>query len=191
MKIFVATSDLDEIQWASQTGLIDGILLPREFPEGVESVVERVALPVCVGIKDPTSGNIVAKGREVLNLFGDQTSVWVPFGEDTLDAIRQLHDNGVRVVASSIVTPAQAMLAAKMDIWAVGVDVDRLNNQDRDGEKVVRDIREVFDQHGTSCDVLAVSRRDAQRFARCARAGADIIGVEPDLLRSLLVRAGA
>jgi transaldolase len=190
MKIFAATGDLDEIQWAGQTGLIDGILLPGDFDADAEFVCTRVRLPVCVRV-DALGPSNVNRARELTERLGDQTSVRVPFCDDALETMRQLRDNGVRVVATSIATAAQAMLAAKIGIWAVAIDIDELDRRGRDGEDVIRESRALFDRHGTSCEVFAVSRRDAQQFSRCARAGADIIGVEPDLLHALLVRAAS
>jgi transaldolase len=181
MKIFAATSDVDAIQWADQAGLIDGVLVTSDHPDDTERVCRASVLPVLV--------SLAAASSDVLRMFGDQMSVQVPFREDGLGTMRQLRADAVRIVATRVSTAAQAVLAAKAGASMVSVDVDHLDRLGRDGAEVVRDVRALFDQHGTSCDVLAALPRDAAQFARCARAGADVIAVEPDLLHALLVSA--
>lgn len=189
MKIFAATGDIDEILWAEQAALIDGVLLPPDFAGNVEMLCERTALPVYVNVFALDPREMVSTGRTLAREFGDQVSLQVPFYEDALGAVRRLRDDGVRVVATLISTVAQAVLATKAGASMVSIDIDDLDRRGRDGAEVIRETRSLFTQHGTSCDVLAVSPRDAQQFSRCARAGADIVGVAPDLLHELLVRA--
>jgi transaldolase len=191
MKIFAATGDIGEIQWAEQAALIDGVLLPADFSGNVGYLCDGTALPVCVNVTALDPREMVGTARALAREYGDQVSVQVPFYEDALSAVRRLRDDGVRVVAALITTVAQAVLAAKAGASMVSIDVGELDRRGRDGADVIREARALFTQHGTSCDVLAVSARDAQQFSRCARAGADIVGVAPDLLHELLVRAAS
>lgn len=183
MKIFVSTTDIEDIKWAVQAGLVDGVMIAAVLPRHAFAYCQAMALQMCLHVTDVDTASI----KE----FADQVSVQVPLDEGGLDTLRGLRADGVRVIATHVTTTAQAILAAKAGASTVSIDVDALDRGGRDGTEIVRDVRALFDQHGTSCDVLAVGARNATQFSRCARAGADIVAVEPDLLHALLVRAAS
>jgi transaldolase len=188
MKIFVASADVEEIQWAAQAGFADGVLTtPAQWPVALIEVCRATDLPVCAPVGAIQAGDVYREGRELVKLLGDQIIIQVPLVEDAVGAIRRLRADGVRVVATLVFTAAQAILAAKAGASMVSVAVDELDRHGQDGADIVRDIRTLFDLHGASCDVMAACPRDASQFARCARAGADVVGVTPELLRALLV----
>jgi transaldolase len=187
MKIFVATADVEEIRWAAQAGFADGVLTtPAQWPVALVEVCRATDLPVCAPVGAIQAGDVYREGRELVKLLGDQIIIQVPFVEDAVSAIRRLRADGVRVVATLVSSAAQAVLAAKAGASMVSVAVDELDRHGHDGADIVRDIRTIFSQYGASCDVMAASPRDASQFTRCARAGADVIGVAPDLLHALL-----
>jgi transaldolase len=195
MKIFVSTADVDEIRWATQAGFADGVLttpavLSRaagdEWRDALTTVCRATDLPMCVPVGAIQAGDVYREGRELVKLLGDQVIIQVPLVDDAVGAIRRLRADGIRVVATLVYTAAQAVLAAKAGASMVSVAVDDLDAHGQDGAEIVRDIRSIFDQHGASCDVLAACPRDVSQFARCARAGADVVGVTPALLRAML-----
>jgi len=69
----------------------------------------------------------------------------------------------------------------------VSIGIDHLDLYGIDGADVVRETTSLLLQHGFECDVMAWCPRGPAQFGRCARAGADILAVEPQLLHALLV----
>jgi transaldolase len=196
MKIFLATASTSDVQWAADGGLADGVvatpaLLRSSGGDGGErdllaEICRIAALPVCASVASVNAADIFRDGRELAKI-SDQILVQVPFLEEAVPAMRRLRADGVRVIATLVYTTAQAVLAAKAGAFMVQVAVDQLDASGQDGTEVVRDICSVFTMHGMECDVAASLPQQGAQFARCARAGADVVVVTPDVMRTLLL----
>jgi transaldolase len=196
MRLFLATTNLDEIRWAIEHGFVDGVLTtpalfaahPHVEPREVLGDICRAAptLPVFAFVGAVRGDDVYQDGRDLARI-SDQVVVQVPFVEDTLRAMRKLGAEGVRVAATLVFGAAQAILAAKAGAALVSTPIDQLDALGQDGLEVVREIRGVFDPHDVECDVLAAMPRNAVQFTACVRAGADAIAIAPSVLRSLLL----
>lgn len=196
MKIFVSTASVQDVQWAAETGLADGVVTsPTLLYDAASDGEERDVLvdicraapgPVCATVRAIHGEDIYRDARELARL-SDQILVQIPLVEEAVAAMRRLRTDGVRVVAGLVYGTAQAILAAKAGAFMVHLAVDQLDGFGHDGAEVVRDVRTVFANLGAECDVMASLPRNAVEFVRCARAGADVVAVVPDVLRALLV----
>jgi transaldolase len=196
MRIFIATAKLDDIRWAYEHGLADGVLttpalLTAEVhPAGASDLLADICrlttLPVAVTAGAVNAEDIYRDARELAKL-SDAAIVQVPFVEDAIDAMKRLRAEGVRVAATLVFNAAQAVLAAKAGASMVCVHLDQLDAQGQDGVDAVAEIHRVFVTHGVECDVLAALPRNAAQFTGCALAGADAIAVTSDVLRALLL----
>jgi transaldolase len=195
MKTFLASANLEEIRWATERGLVDGVFTTPSLlaADGGDGGRERLAdicaattLPVSASVGAVQETDIYRDGRELARV-ADQVIVQIPFVEDALAAIKRLSNEGVRVAATLVYTAAQATLAAKVGASSVVIAVDELEEQGQDGTQVVRETRSVLDATGAECDVWAAFPRNAAQFLGCALAGADSIAVDAAVLKSLLV----
>ena len=191
MKILLATADVDEQRWAADAGLVDGLAPPAALLDGdareeLAELARRTGLPLHVTVAALGSAEIHREGRELARL-GDAIVLHVPLIEEGILAARRLTAEGARVVASLVVTAAQAVLAAKAGATAVSVPVDQLAAFGHDGPEVVRTVRQAFAAGGIECDIYAAHPRTATEFANCAAAGADGAIVTPAALRTLLI----
>jgi len=198
MKIYLATADTQEIAWASECGFLDGVvaspaILSRESeasgrdPKDIlTAICDAVRVPVCAAVESVNAAEAYRLGRDLAKL-SDQIVVAVPLVEDTLGALRRLRAEGIKVTATLVYTTAQAALAAKAGASVVSIGIDHLDLYGIDGADVVRETTSLLLQHGFECDVMAWCPRGPAQFGRCARAGADILAVEPQLLHALLV----
>lgn len=195
MKILLATADLEQIQWASNVGLADGVVTsPRLLDEAADGdwreflveLCEGTGLPVTVAVPAVSGDDLYRAARELAKL-SDQIVVQLPLVEDAIGAMRQLRADGVRVTGALVYTTAQALLAAKAGATATMVALDDLESQGQDALELVRQIRASFVTGGVECDVVAVSSGTPAQFAGCALAGVDAIALTPAALRALLV----
>ena len=191
MKILLATADLDEQSWAANAGLVDGLapppaLLDGDAREELAELARRSGLPLHVTIAALNAADVHRAGRDLARL-GDGVVLHIPMIEEGVVAARRLSAEGVRVVASLVVTAAQAVLAAKAGASAVSVPVDQLAAFGHDGPAVIRTVREAFVAGAIECDIYAAHPRTATEFAACAAAGADGAIVTPAALRALLI----
>jgi transaldolase len=196
MKIFLASAMQDEISWAVGVGLADGVLSTPALlseagghtdPRGLlQDICRATPGPVVASVESVHAEDMYRDGRELARI-SDQMVVDVPLVEDGVEAIRRLSTDGVRVAASLVYSPAQALLAAKAGAMMVTCALQQLDAEGHYGLQVVEEIRDVFEAGGVECDVLASTATNSSEFTRAVLAGADAITVTPDSLRALLV----
>ncbi len=195
MRIFLATARLDDIRWAAEHGLADGVLTTPALLDAAADGDSRglladlwraTNLPVCATVGAVSGADIYKDARELAKL-SDHVIVQIPLVEDAVSAIRKLSAEGVRVGATLVFNAAQAILAAKAGASMIATALDQLDLYGHDGLDVVRELRAVFADGRVECDVMALHPRDATQFAGCAVAGADVVALPPTLVRTLLL----
>ena len=195
MKIFLASAAVGEVAWAAEAGLADGILTtPAQLHEEAAADPRGLLQDLCragggsvlASVESVHAEEMYRDGRDLARL-SDQIVVEVPLIEDGVTAMRRLSADGVRVAASLVYSPAQALLAAKAGAMVVTCALQQLDAEGHYGLQVVEEIRGVFDAAGVECDVLAAAATSASEFTRCVQAGADGIAVAPATLRALLI----
>jgi transaldolase len=196
MKIFVATAKLDDVRWAADAALADGVvttpmLLATEAGGGdgrevLADICRMASVPVCATVTAISGGDIYREGRDLARL-DDRLIVQVPFVEDAPSAVRRLADEGVRVAVTFVFSAAQALLAAKAGATMVTTSLDQLDANGYGGADALAEIRGIFDVYHIECDLMASQPHNARQFASCALAGADAVTVTPAVLRSLLL----
>jgi len=195
MRIFLATTSLDEIRWATAASLIDGVvatptIIATELPTAdardvVTEIARATKLPVCASV--PAIGATdIYKGARDLAKSVDHLIVAVPFIEDAVPAIRKLANDGIRVAATLIYSSAQGILAAKTGASMITIAIDTLESVGQSGPDLIYELRAAFDHAATECDIAAAGPSSASSFAACAAAGADVAIVTPGVLRALL-----
>ena len=138
MKIFLDTADLDEIKLACSWGVIDGVttnpsLIKKAvmkrggkvtMEEYIKEILRITPGPVSLEVIGLTAEKMVEQAKMLYRKFSPygQPVIKIPinpsFGDennmfDGLKAIRQLSKDGIPVNATLIMSPEQAILAAK------------------------------------------------------------------------------
>ena len=195
MRLFLATTSLDDIRWATSAALIYGIVatptviaseVPNADPREIVTEIARATrLPVCASVPAVGAAEIY-KGARDLAKIADHLIVAVPFIEDAVPAIRKLANDGVRVAATLVYSAAQGILAAKVGASMVTIAIDALDAVGQDSTAVVRELRAAYDHDASECDIAAAGPSSAASFSACAAAGADVAIVTPAVLRALL-----
>jgi len=139
MKIFIDTAELDEIRQAISWGIVDGVttnpsLIKKavdkrngkiSMEDYIKEIVKIAPGPVSLEVIGRTSTEMIREGRllyKKFSLFGE-VAIKIPINpsmkEDEgldfegLKAIKQLSKDGIPVNVTLIMTPEQALLAAK------------------------------------------------------------------------------
>ncbi len=138
MKVFIDTADLDEICEACSWGIVDGVTTnPSLIKKAVEKhgdidmeayiqdICAEVDGPVSLEVKGTTADDIVDEAETLYELFNpvnDNVVVKVPANTamekkdsnvEGLRAIRRLADRDIPTNATLVMTPEQALMAAK------------------------------------------------------------------------------
>jgi transaldolase len=195
MRVYLASVSADEIRWAGDAGLLDGIVatpavlaaeLPHADPrEVLAELAERHTLPIFASVPAIDADGI-ARGGKALSRIAEQVIIAIPFVEDAIPAMRLLAVEGIRCAATLVHSVAQGLLAAKAGASLVVVPVDALEAVGEPVDAVIRGLRAAFDRAAVECDVVAAGPASAARFAEVTAAGADAIVVAPATLRSFL-----
>ncbi len=202
-QLFLDTASLDEIREAASWGVLDGVttnptLMQRagtaDLKANTLKIVEIVQGPVSAEVLSTDAAGMVEEAREIL-AWSEHVFVKIPTTVEGLKAMREISSwpNG-RINATLIFSPAQAYLVAKAGASFASIFVGRMDDAGLDGMEVVRQTREVFDNYGFDCLVLAASIRHTAHVVDALLAGADIItlpfGVLQKMIRSPFTDVG-
>lgn len=196
MRLLLASASPDEIRWATDHGLAEGIvtspsLLAHERPGGdfrelLADICRTVGLPVHASVGSVDPADMYRDGRELAKI-ADTIVVEIPLVDDAVVAIRRLSMEGVRVVATLAFNAAQCVLAAKAGASAVTIPVDQLYGLGQNAIQAVDESRRLFDRSHVECDLIAGFPRGATDFTACGLAGADAVSASMATVRELLV----
>lgn len=193
MKLLVSTASLDDVRWAASAGLLDGVYttpglladatLPREQ---IVALAHLGGVPVHVSVHAVVSGGVHREAREIARLH-DQIIVRVPLVEDVVGTMHRLRADGVRVAADFVITPAQAILAARAGATAVVTPLSAVNEAGLAPAGILGEIRAALDAAHAECDLIAEGPSTAAELSAAVVAGADAVTATPALLRAALV----
>jgi len=112
---------------------------------------------------------------------------WSGKCDTDIETARELAEEwGIRINATLIFSPNQALFAANAGASYVSPFVGRLDDVGEDGMQVVSDTAEIFGNYGIETQIIAASIRHPLHITQAALAGADIATVPYDVLMKAL-----
>jgi len=130
--------------------------------------------------------DMVDEAHYMLERLGRNTCIKIPVIREGLKAIRVLASEGVRVTATAIFNPVQAMVAAKAGAAFVAPYVNSIDNAGIDGMGVAKTIQETFENQGLQTEVLAASFKNAYQVQELFAFGIPNITTVPEVLEALV-----
>ncbi len=147
--IFLDTADLSEIRRFSKMGVIDGVTTnpslikkvagvsnARQMEKYIWSIFNSVpGGDVSVEVVSTDRHGMIAEGRKIDELFRDYSDnllIKIPGTEEGLYATRELSADRLRVNATLIFSPGQALLMAKAGAYCVSTFSGRVNDRIRE-----------------------------------------------------------
>ena len=201
MKFFIDTADLEEIRAANDLGVLDGVTTNpslvakivrdpdnftyRDFKEHIAKICEIVDGPVSAEVTTLASEEMISQGEE-LAAIDDNVVVKCPLTLEGLKAMRHLSGNGIRINATLVFSPAQAILAAKAGASFVSPFVGRLDDISTEGMALVDQIVGIYENYRFSTEVLVASIRHPQHVVEAAMIGADVATLPFKVIGQLL-----
>ncbi|PSW06565.1 fructose-6-phosphate aldolase [Photobacterium lipolyticum] len=129
---------------------------------------------------------VMVQEASALRNIDENLIIKVPVTAEGMKAIRLLAADGVRVTATAILTPQQALMAAVAGAEFLAPYVNRLDNICGDGVKVTEEIVQLLDRYNLNSKVLAASFKNVQQVHDVAKVGAQSITVAPDVFDLLI-----
>ena len=127
---------------------------------------------------------MITEGRKLAEI-APNIAVKVPLTLDGLKACKALSDAGHMVNVTLCFSANQALLAAKAGATFISPFIGRLDDMGLDGMELIADIRQIYDNYGFETQILAASIRTVNHVLMCAKIGADVSTLPPDVLKKL------
>ncbi len=184
MKIFLDSSDVDEIREAVDTGLIDGVttnptLMLRAGRNPSDVLAEITELfPWTASVSAEVSGETWEDMLEMADDYiqiAPNITIKVPCNVQGLKACKNLADDDITTNVTLVFSAAQAILAAKAGATYVSPFVGRCNDNSVSGVELIRAISGVYQTHRQETQILAASLRDVHHVSRCFLYGANVV----------------
>lgn len=130
---------------------------------------------------------MVKDARKIVAELGKKTLVKIPCVPEGFKAMKQLHQEGIRLLGTAIYTPMQGFWAAKCGCEYVAPYVNRIDNMGFDGIHVAKEIHDIIAGNGYDyCGLLAASFKNSQQVLELAKYGVKAVTVSPDIIDGLV-----
>jgi transaldolase len=230
MKIFIDTADLDEIKEACSWGIVDGgTTNPSLIRKAVEKRKDdgidmaRYIEEICASIQGPLSLEVISLSADQMikeakllyerfNPINGNVVIKIPINThaddsngghyEGLKAIRALAGLSIPTNVTLVMTPEQALLAAKAgadyvspflgrvdDYVKAYADLGKPSENLQLGTDLVRSIRRIFSNYQFSTKIIAASIRNVQHVRESAEAGAEIATIPFSVLNDMMQHA--
>jgi len=193
MKFFLDTANIEEIRAGAELGIVDGVttnpsLVAKEgksLKEVAHEICEIVDGPISLEVTGVEADQMVAEGRNLAKIHHNVV-VKLPMIREGLKALKILSAEDIRVNATLIFSPLQALLAAKNGAAYVSPFIGRLDDIGTDGLGLVAEIIQIYDAYGFETEVLVASVRHPIHVLEAAKMGADIATVPYKILEQMI-----
>jgi transaldolase len=151
MKIFIDSTDVNEIKEAATLGLADGVttnptLIARsgvDLEKTIRDIASFVEGPVNAEVTSLKADEIVAEGRRFAK-WGKNVHVKIPINHDGLVACHTLSKEGIPCTMTLVFSPGQAILAARAGAAWICPFVGRLDDISHDGMELILSIVAIY-----------------------------------------------
>ncbi len=199
MKFFIDTADLNEIQEASEMGVLDGVTTnpslmklaseragqPLDFHEHIARICDMVPGDVSAEVTAVDFDGIMEQGR-ALAAIRENVVVKVPLILDGIKAINALAQEGIRSNCTLCFSSTQALLAAKAGAAYISPFLGRVDDISSDGMNLLQEIIQIYENYGYATEVLAASIRHPMHVTHSALLGAHVATMPLGVIKKLL-----
>jgi transaldolase len=192
MKIFLDSSDINEIKPINKTGLIDGIttnpsLLAKQqgsFKKILKSIANEVKGPISAEVTSIKADGMIDEAK-ILQKIAKNIVIKIPLTLDGLIACNYLTKKKFMVNVTLCFSVSQALLAAKAGATFISPFIGRLDDIGENGLLLIKDIRTVYDNFNFKTKILAASIRTVPHIQEVLKIGADIATIPPKIFHEL------
>ena len=196
MKLFIDTANVNEIRKANDMGIICGVTTNpslivkegRDFITVVKEITDIVDGPISAEVISLNAEEMVTEAVELYEKIGNKNIVIkIPMCEEGLKAVKTLKSKGIKTNVTLIFSAAQALLAEKAGASFVSPFVGRIDDIDRTGMELIKQIADIFKIHNIGTEIIAASIRSPIHVTDAALAGSHIATIPYKVIEQMLV----
>ena len=192
MKFFIDTADVNEIREANELGLVDGVTTNpsliaksgRKFEDVIREITEIVDGPISAEVISLDHEGMIREAEQLAAIHANIV-IKLPMTPEGLKATKTLSAEGIKTNVTLVVTPMQALLAAKAGATYISPFVGRLDDVSEDGMQLIEQIVEIYQNYQFKTQVLVASVRHPIHVLQSARLGADVATIPYKVIEQL------
>ena len=123
---------------------------------------------------------IVEEAKKLRDYFGESFYIKIPVTKSGLEAMKLCSKEDIRVTATAILTPMQALAAAKNGANYVAPYVNRMENVGQDAKEAILEISNLLIDYPT--EILAASFKNVKQVQDILRCGAEAVTIAPEII---------
>lgn len=125
---------------------------------------------------------IVEEAKKLRDYFGESFYIKIPVTKSGLEAMKLCSKEDIRVTATAILTPMQALAAAKNGANYVAPYVNRMENVGQDAKEAILEISNLLIDYPT--EILAASFKNVKQVQDILRYGAEAVTIAPEIIEA-------
>jgi transaldolase len=190
MQIWLDTTDLPTLEKAQRRGILHGVttnpsMLTSNPRETLTAILAAQPGPVAVDIAEDQVSVMISQGKALYE-FSPRIVVKVPVTERGFEALYFLSQAQVPVMASAIVQPTQALVAALGGAGWVAPYFSRILKAGDNPLAQLEAIKKFIASYQMRTRILAVNPKTIEQIKACAEIGIDAITIREEVLRDLI-----
>lgn len=194
--IFLDTASTEEVKKVLSWGVLSGlttnqkIFLQQGGVDFKQRALELIALvkgPVSLELTSNSVADMVDEAHEYYGWDRKHVVVKVAMKADGtgLEAIHQLSSEGIPINATVMITPMQAILAAKAGATYVSLFFNRIRDANEDPALAIKQTRTLLEAANLDAKIIAGSIRQPKDVLDAAIAGAHILTIPYKIMAQL------
>jgi len=192
MKFFIDTAIVEDIKWAADRGIIDGVTTNptlisksgKKFEEVIREIVEIVDGPVSAEVIRTDYEGMVKEARE-LSKIHPNIVIKIPFIEEGVKAVKTLSKENIKTNVTLVFSSSQGLIAAKAGATYVSPFIGRIDDTGQEGMEVVGELGTIFKNYNFNTEIIVSSVRHPRHVIEAAKLGAHIATIPPEVLKKM------
>ncbi|KJE50043.1 MULTISPECIES: transaldolase family protein [Acidiplasma] len=196
MKIFLDSANIDEINNIARYGILDGIttnpsILSKEVDDNndtagiINNIIKHVNGEVHIQVTSDEYDTILKQAMKIHSL-GLNVIVKIPVTQNGMAAMASLRSRGIKINATTIFTPLQALAAAKNNAEYSTVYLSSIDDSGNSSYKVIQTIRTMFNNYNMKTKIMGAAIKNPVQIIECGMAGVDAVTAPYGVLKQML-----
>ena len=192
MKILIDSADVEKIKEISKYREITGITTNPTILSKVEGDIKNILkelkqftygkYEIHIQTTESEVEGILNEARVLQKFFGETFYIKIPVTKAGLEAIKLGSKEGIRVTATAVLSPMQALAAAMNGASYVAPYVNRMENVGQDATETISVISDLLIDYPT--EILAASFKNIKQIQEVLLQGAEAVTISPELIET-------
>ena len=192
MKILIDSADVEKIKEISKYREITGITTNPTILSKVEGDIKNILkelkqftygkYEIHIQTTESEVEGILNEARVLQKFFGETFYIKIPVTKAGLEAIKLCSKEGIKVTATAVLSPMQALAAAMNGASYVAPYVNRMENVGQDATETISVISDLLIDYPT--EILAASFKNIKQIQEVLLQGAEAVTISPELIET-------